>query len=101
MATKIAFDINPYGLRIKKCCASCAHASPTKPNHANSSESLSAIRVCMCGGLKHDMSYYCGDGGFWQMKNSLRDIHIIHYGKVKPYNVLMARLRKALAIRGK
>ena len=46
------YVVNPYGLRIKKCCASCALKMTTDNLH---------WRVCLCTHKKVRPTYCCGE----------------------------------------
>ena len=72
------YVVNPYGLRIKKCCASCALKMTTDNLH---------WRVCLCTHKKVRPTYCCGE---WMLnlyldqlgreKGELRTLNIEHYG---------------------
>lgn len=69
------FALNPKGLRIVKCCSSCAHCAD------EAEKKRDKIRLCMKGNGEHDRSYFCGRD--WTMKKKLMDIEIKPEGNIK------------------
>lgn len=65
------FVLNPYGVRIKKCCASCWHKQIGKGEDE---------RICMKGQGSVKKNYLCKD---WALAEGCMKIKMEHRGKVK------------------
>lgn len=63
--------LSPYGVVIKKCCASCAHKELGKNEEQ---------RICMKGEGEVPKNYLCED---WEMAENLKKIKLVERGHVK------------------
>lgn len=76
---------NDHGVRIVKCCASCANcAEDCAKMRAN-------VRMCMAGHGEHDKSYLCSD---WKMKKFYQDFELKPFGRIKKPEYLKWLLAK-------
>lgn len=71
---------NPQNVRIKKCCASCAHKALGKGDDQ---------RICMKGEGEVPKNYLCAD---WEISENCTKIKLENRGKVKkPHYIAWAK----------